>query len=291
MERLSESGEEESVLQNHAAYFVEFAETAEPYLTSGQRDSWLRKLEAEIDNIRMVLSHSLKCRIDPIFGIRLAGTLGWFWHLRGYLTEGRNWASSLMKLPEASERTRARAKVLFPAGGLAWSQGDYRIGNAILKESASIFKEVGDLRGLTDARGILAGGLASLGEYDKAQALCEDTVALLRQSGDRWGLAFILYWLGSIILVKTGDTKAVRVMFEEILALSKELQDSWLHAEALNHLGVVNGMQGDYEVAQSYFEASIAYHETTGDRWAIARSLSGFGEVMLRQGNYDGAKS
>jgi tetratricopeptide (TPR) repeat protein len=290
-EKLSESGEEEEALECHARFFTKLAETAEPFLTSGDRDPWISRIETELDNIRAVLRRSLEGSIDPLFGIRTAGTLGWFWHLRGHLSEGRAWASSLSELPEASGRTRERAKVLFPAGGLAWSQGDYETCDLLLSESGSIFRDTGDLQGFLNAQAILAGGVASLGDYDRALRLCEETTALMRETGDHWGLAFILLWYGDTVIAKTGDLAAARAMFEESLSLAALKNDPWIRAEALNHLGVAAGMQDDFENAHRFFEQSLRYHEATGDRWAVARGLAGYADVLIRQSMYEKAKN
>jgi hypothetical protein len=126
---------------------VGLAETAEPYLRSGQRDAWLTRLEIEIDNARAVLKRSLAGGVGVDWGLRLAGASGWFWHLRRHLSEGRGVAAALLALPESTARTVSRARLLFPAGGLAWSQGDYRSAIGTLEESAAIFEELGDLRG------------------------------------------------------------------------------------------------------------------------------------------------
>jgi predicted ATPase/tetratricopeptide (TPR) repeat protein len=288
-ERLARSGEGGRILDAHAAFFTAAAEEAEPHLISGRRDPWMLRLEIELDNLRAVMRRSLEGTVDPLYGIRTAGTLGWFWHLRGHLSEGRSWAGSLMRLPRASGRSRERAKVLFPAGGLAWSQGDYLSCRAILSESADIFRELGDQQGLVNAQAILSGGLASLGDYDGALALCEETAALMRASGDLWGLAFILLWHGDTILVRSGQAAEARAMFAESLKLSEELEDDWLRAEALNHLGVAESTLSNYQAVHGYFEESLKYHERTGDRWATARGLAGSAEAFLRQGDLERA--
>ena len=282
LEQLAASGEQDDLLSRHAGFFVQLAETAEPYLTSGQRDRWLARLQTEIDNARAVLTRSLAGEVSTDWGFRLAGASGWFWHLRRHLSEGRNAALALLALPEAAARTRFRARLLFPAGGLAWSQGDYRTAIGALTESAAIFEELGDLGELINARGILAGSLAGVGDYDGARKLCENTADRLRSAGDRWGLAFTLYWLGVAVLAQTRDTHQARPIFEEILELSEEVADPWLRAEALDHLGVVLGMDGDYPAARSNFDQSLHYHEAIGDDWAIARVYTEHGEAALQ---------
>jgi predicted ATPase len=283
-EELAEENAEAGTLARHASWFASLGEEAEPWLTSGRRDPWISRLEIELDNLRAVLRRGLERRVDPLPAIRLAGSLGWFWHLRGHLSEGRRWATALADLPEAAGRTPARARVLFPAGGLAWSQGDYSACELRLGESADIFREIGDTRGLVQAEAILAGAVASLGDFGRAAALCEGAAALGRESGDRWGLAFVLLWHGDVILAGGGDPGEAAAMFGESLRIAMELADPWIRAEALNHLATAAAMQGDGDAALAFFDESLEFHRATGDRWAVARVLSGRAEIHLRRG-------
>ncbi|MGH3127485.1 MAG: ATP-binding protein, partial [Gaiellaceae bacterium] len=52
-ERLEASGEAGELRQRHAAYFLDLAEQAEPYLATGGK--WLDRLDVEVDNLRSAL--------------------------------------------------------------------------------------------------------------------------------------------------------------------------------------------------------------------------------------------
>ncbi len=289
LEKLHESGEQPALDNRHARYFVDLAERAEPHYRSGGRDRWLSTVEAELDNLRAVFHRSLSRQIDPEMGIRLVGNLGWFFHLRGHLAEGRNWASQMLALPEAAEPSELRARALFPAGGLAWSQSDYETSVRLLQESASLFREVGDKFWLVQAQVILAGAVASLEDYEKAYWLCKEALTLSREIRDRWSEAYTLYWLGDIHLLRTGDYTAVQALYEQSLSIYTELDDPWGQAEVRGHLGIVAAFQDDMDSAGTFFELSLAYMRQIGDRWALARGFSGFADAMLRLGDYEKA--
>jgi DNA-binding CsgD family transcriptional regulator len=72
----------------HAAYYLGLAERAEPELTGTLQRTWLERLETERGNLRAALSWALESA-EAELGLRLAGTLGEFWRMRGYLSEGR----------------------------------------------------------------------------------------------------------------------------------------------------------------------------------------------------------
>jgi predicted ATPase len=86
-ERLEESGELDSIKPLFAAYFLRFAEKAEPELYGPQQIEWFDRIEDEYGNIRETLSWLYDKR-ELTEGLRLAGALGWFWFRRGRFTEG-----------------------------------------------------------------------------------------------------------------------------------------------------------------------------------------------------------
>ncbi|MEJ2055295.1 MAG: hypothetical protein P8X42_15375, partial [Calditrichaceae bacterium] len=224
--------------------------------------------------------------VNPEYGIQIAGTLGWFWHLHGYLREGQNRAASLLTLPQASVSNHLRAKLLFPAGGLAWSVGDFESAVKYLQESAEILSQTDDLRGLADVRGLLAGGLAATGFLKQALHLCEDTIKRLNDSDEKWARAFTLLWLGNIIIADKNDIEKAEAMFKEIYKIAFELNDTWLQAESLSHLGMTSGLLKNYGKSAAYFEDSIVLHNSIDDQFGTALCQNIYGDIMARYGKY-----
>ncbi len=74
VERLEGSGEAEAVRRRHAAYYLAFAEAAQPQLLGAERAGWLDRLEAEHDNLRGALGWALDGG-DAELGGRLAVAL------------------------------------------------------------------------------------------------------------------------------------------------------------------------------------------------------------------------
>jgi len=86
---LEESGEADAIRQQHAHFFVELAEAAEPHLYGAGQQTWVTRLEVENDNLRSALAWAIEHA--RAIGLRLTGALGWFWHLHGHHREGRDW--------------------------------------------------------------------------------------------------------------------------------------------------------------------------------------------------------
>ena len=85
-DKLLETGEAAWVRDRHRDWFLAFAERAERALQGPDQALWLKRLEAEHDNLRAALEWS---SADPETGLRLASALWPFWYLRGYVSKER----------------------------------------------------------------------------------------------------------------------------------------------------------------------------------------------------------
>ena len=82
------------------------------------------RLERDRDNLRAALQHSLGFADEGATALRLAGALWYFWHVRGYFSEGRDWLeAALVVSPSVTEAQRAL--VLNAAGALANDGADH----------------------------------------------------------------------------------------------------------------------------------------------------------------------
>ena len=89
LERLAESGEAEVIRRCHAEYLLALAERAETMLHGPEQAAWLDRLAADQDNFGAAFAWTLGDGNDPVTALRLAAALGWFWFIRGLLSETR----------------------------------------------------------------------------------------------------------------------------------------------------------------------------------------------------------
>src|SRR5215207_2916670 len=122
-EKLEESGEVDPIRRRHANFFLALAQEIEPRIEpkihNADRHMWLERLEIEHGNLRAALRWAVDMGKAET-GLRLASALFWFWHMRGYLKEGRSWFDRA--LAEVPERTAVRAEALYHTGYLAFIQ-------------------------------------------------------------------------------------------------------------------------------------------------------------------------
>jgi predicted ATPase len=183
LERLAASGEEAQVWRCHATYYLALAEQAEPALLGPEQVTWLARLERERDNLRAALSWAWESGETEV-GLRIAGALWRFWHLHGYVSEGRGWLDALLER-DAAEGNRApqavRAKALRSAGGLAFFQGDYARAEVHYDDARRLYEILGDEENR-------AGALHNLGIVASARAALQDA-AFAAAWSEGWALS------------------------------------------------------------------------------------------------------
>jgi non-specific serine/threonine protein kinase len=116
-ERLVDSGEGDEARRRHADHFLAMAEAAAAFERRPGQAEWLARLEFDHEDLRAAL---LWCRAhDHERWVRLGLALGWFWLIRGHLSEGREWLGGVIALPSLAPADRARAgAVLAGAAGV-----------------------------------------------------------------------------------------------------------------------------------------------------------------------------
>jgi predicted ATPase/DNA-binding CsgD family transcriptional regulator len=120
------------------------------------------------------------------------------------------------------------------------------------------------------------------GKFDAITALVEESLPLLEESGDRWGVAVALNHLGVTAGLRR-DMERCAALLEESLALFRQLHDRWGIAMPLQNLGMVALARRDLEEARTLFEEAARFKRETGDLMEIAHHLGGLADVALLQ--------
>ena len=121
------------------------------------------------------------------------------------------------------------------------------------------------------------------GDYDRARALYEESLALRREMGDKAGVALSLFNLGNVTLAQ-GEFAEARALNEECLNLYREMGDKRGIASSLCYLGVVALAEGNYAPARALLEESLSVWQDLDDESSKARAWLGLGLVDLAQG-------
>ncbi|HYP39583.1 MAG TPA: tetratricopeptide repeat protein [Chloroflexia bacterium] len=284
-ERLMESGEAPTAYRLHGVYFMALAERAASELRGPAQSEWMVRLEEEHDNFRAAL-HTCAQSNDSETALRLASALWHFWHMRGYLTEGREHLSAVLSIPEGGLGDGTdkvglavlRAKVLNGAGVFALMQGDHTSATSLYEQSLFISRRSGDKAGIASTLSNL-GSLAYYQEdMDKARSLYEESLALYRDLGEAGGMSKSLNNL-AIIMRGQGYYGEASALLGESLAMKREAGDKEGISSVLNNMAEVAQLQGDLEWARELFEESLTLRVELGNKRGMAETLEGLANV------------
>jgi predicted ATPase/class 3 adenylate cyclase len=287
-EQLEASGELNVIRDRCAAFFLALAEEAAHKLLGREQLEWLGRVDTELDQLRALFGWSRNGEIASEVGLRLAGALVMYWEFRGLTIEGYDWVTAMLAIPEASTRTVAKARALYSAAFLTAMRGDFAAQRSLAQESATIFKEAGNLqeagRSLTEQ----AVAELRLGDSVVARALLERSVAIAREHGDQWGLAFALGQLGAVAYQEP-DFAAAREFRAEAALVARAIRDRHTLGLALAGLGLVARVQGNHDESAKLFNETLLVSSEIGDQWIMPRALGGLAGAGVLAADYDRA--
>jgi len=281
-EKLREADEFATARDKHLDYFVTWAERANVGLRGGEQMQWFGHIETEHNNLRAALRWGINGQ-RPETGLRLAVALWYFWFRRGYWREGFEWLKVGIERTEGDTSTRAHA--MYGAATLL-AQLDSVMTGSYLNEGL----HMGEKLGLPDLVAMLYVSFSLMeADYEKATALFEQAISLLRQVEARFRLTAALLLYGDRARAQ-GDLSRAEVLYQECFDIAQADQNRELMASPLGNLGRLAMYRDDYERAAVLLQQAIALARASRNRIAIADWLIHLGMLELYRGEYDAAR-
>jgi predicted ATPase/DNA-binding XRE family transcriptional regulator len=223
-ERLRSDGEAEEMHRAHAMYYLALAEAAQPETSPRMFDEWLAVLEREHDNLRAALRWAIRHREVDI-AARLGLMMWRFWSEQFHLGEGRRWLEAVLELGEPeggvaqpTPTARRWAFLHLIAGIMASGQGDYDRAVALCEESLALYERMGHRKGTSGPLRELGVVAYHQGDYDRAVRLSEHALEITREFGSTFGAGLATCSLADALRAK-GELEKARTLLEESLSL------------------------------------------------------------------------
>jgi predicted ATPase/class 3 adenylate cyclase len=292
LEALVERGELEATRQVHAAYYLQLAEATAPALGGPQQVVWFRRFEREHNNLRAALSCLLE-RGEDKESIEMALRLGAA--LKDFWTVRSHVREGWTELSRALERSEGvslavRAKALMAAGYLAADLGNVDRGEELCQQSLALYRESGDVAGVGDALFTLGMISWAKGELATARLHIEESLKICQKTGDQNIMAFSLLLLSDVDMLQ-GDYTQGYSHAEACLLLCRERGNTLGIAFSLNQIAWGYLDEGDAAKAHPLFEESYALFKEIGHKTYERLALCGLGWVAFQQENIALARS
>ena len=178
-------------------------------------------------------------------------------------------------------------------GYLTWGkalhwQGQYEVAQSVLEQGLAVCRQVGDLRLEASALRELAYLRAEMDAFEQSRRDCEASLAIACQIGDRWEESKILNILGIWAGLQQLYAEA-NAQFTANLLIRREIGDRQGEAEALSNLGNLAVMQRLYDLARQYCEDSFNIYYEIGYEIGFTYTSYNLGNAMVHYGAYEEA--
>jgi predicted ATPase/transcriptional regulator with XRE-family HTH domain len=269
--QLQAAGEVGQTCALHVQVFVQLAEAAESHLNQADQKRWLAYLDKEHDNLRAALDWALESG-ETEAGLRLAGALWRFWHIRTYLAEAIHWLDRALDAAGQAASPALRARALAGAGMLAFDQNDIDKALGYLEECLSLHSHLAE-RDLAHAQLTLALVLQERSDFELAASLHTQALLCFRRLNDEPGIVRTLNEQGMLAL-GLGDFNAAERLFGECLARARQGNYQGYITAAICNLGWIAALREDLAAIDLSREA-LRLSCDLGSRLSIAFCLEG----------------
>ncbi len=272
------------VCERYHAWYLYLTEEASTELHGPEQFVWLRRLDADMPNIRAVLTRSLaQGQIETV--VRIADAVSRFWIIRNQFSEGRYWFETLLTTEQYSKKLSPllRARVLFGAAEFARYQGAHERTCALLEEEVALLQTLDDPARLAEAQVYLGTALGMRGEHERAQELCQAGLDFYRANNQVGGITRTLLAL-SLSALSQGKYLRAIALSEEGCALLREAGDYSYLLYALFTLAQATILQGNLEQARSACQEALHLSQRLKQTFGLAASLGLIASVSRLQG-------
>jgi non-specific serine/threonine protein kinase len=287
IQKLVEMGELDNKRLAHLAFYLELAEPHDSDLRGAQQLASLAVLDAEHDNLRSALRWSInQGRAD--LALRLVGTLGWYWFMRGFWNESSEWVTRCLSL-DTDAFPLMKAKAIYRAGGLDIIRGKLTGKQELVNEALQICRDENSLEGIAWCLNLL-GQCGTWGELeaDTAEEYLNESIQVFNEIGDQWGVAWSTRYLGQIQDIK-GDYEQCIDLQLRAIDIFAMIGDIWNMAHSLYLIGVSYLIYRDYKNARWALESSLEKCQIVQDKVMAAHALRVLGLLALEQDQLDEA--
>jgi predicted ATPase/DNA-binding XRE family transcriptional regulator len=286
-EQLRSDGEAEEMHRAHASYYLALAEAAQPEASPHMFDAWLAVLGREHDNLRTALRWAIRHgEVDT--GTRLGLMMWRFWSEQFHLGEGRRWLEAVLELGEPvggvaqpTPSARRWAFLHLITGIMASGQGDYDRAVALCEKSLALYRRMGHRKGTSGPLRELGVVAYHRGDYDRAVRLSEQALEVTREFGSTFGAGLATCSLADALRAR-GDVEEARTLLVESLDLLRRKPYPLRVANALaNTLARLGSIECELGRADRAFEL---YEESLqlGQKFGFVHHVVGPLEGMAR---------
>jgi predicted ATPase/DNA-binding SARP family transcriptional activator len=282
-DRLNEADRLAVTRRAHAAFFLKLAEAAEPRLRRADQMMWLKRLNAERDNILAALRFAAADE-DADTAIRLCAAMSWYWTLGDQHHEGRAWSRLALQVPGDSPKEACAIVTVMERITTVFE--DY-LWEEIPQLTQDIAGTIAELGAFEHPLLALASVIAPMLGDD--QGMLQAAVEQHADHPDPW-VGAMLYLMRGMSAENAGDRRWIRADLERSRQAFTELGDRWGLSAALNGLASLAITDGDDATALELQTEALELIREINAFTSAAQIQIGRAQLLTRLGQKDAAR-
>lgn len=287
LEKLEESGEGDKVRRALAAYTIVLGEEVPSDKPEAHDRAWVDRCEAEYPNMASAVEWLIE-RKHADWASRACLGLFRYWERRYFFTDGRKYFEALLQLPDLEPQARALATS--SKASLVCLQGDVEAGLRLYQDGLTLFREIGDWRGVAREANGLAVVYRRRGELARAEQFFGECLEACRKLSDEAQIASILSNLADIASRK-GEAERARHLIGQAVETFSQLGHLAGVAWSLSQMGDQARRLEDFDAAEARYRQALEVFEKLGDCMGAGRTLQDLAELACAVRDFTGAKA
>jgi tetratricopeptide (TPR) repeat protein len=182
------------------------------------------------------------------------------------------------------------ARTLNDFAGLYYQLGQIDKAESMFREALGIFREIGNIYGITAVSSNLGDVFLSRGNLASAEHALSDALPGYKEMGDKDGIALMLNDLGEVAR-RRGDLDKALTMFEQAKTVAQEIDDKSAVAYVLSGRGDVLTDRGDLVAARKSYEEALTIRKQTGEKQTAAETELGLARLAIEEGHSSDAET
>jgi predicted ATPase len=215
LEQLAAAGDADAMQARFARHWRALAEESWSHTAElAALNRALAPLDRNHDNIRAALDWLEEH--DPAGAAELAGSLSWFWYVKGHHQEALRRLRRLLAMSEADVPPVSRPRLLLAAGWSSHFQGDTGSAVLFLEQGLDLWRARGDHWGIGFTLFVLGLIAEDTGAFGDARPLLHEAIGQLTAAGDGGSVASARYHL-AVVAFGDGDIDRAEALLREVL--------------------------------------------------------------------------
>ncbi len=289
-EKLAESvGEREKVRGRYGRYYTQMLHDLQSKWQNSHHATSTQTITAELDNIRAAWDWMLVTKNLTALDQAISSFYLFLWATGRHIEGESRFKQAAEVVTEGDQNSLLLARLQCRQAEFAYLMGQTVKAETLFHTILPTLRHSKEWGELAEALGGMTRLKYATADFEQALAYAKECLNLYRREEDGVGVALGLNMAATILCDTAADYEQAIPLYEESLAICREIGNQNGIARALVNLGSIAHAKDNREEAQQFYTASLPIYRQMGYAHGIGTALSMLGALARVQNNYSSA--